>query len=549
MKQSFLLLLLLTLLFGSCTQVIKQNSGKTVFRYNESSGITSLDPAFARSQANIWGVNQLFNGLVQLDTNLAIRPCIARDWTISEDGKTYTFHLRNDIFFHDDSCFVNGKGRKATARDAEFSLKRLLDPKLASPGAWVLGLVDAKEGVPLINAVNDSLLTIRLNRSYPPFLGLLSMQYCSLIPEEAVINYGQDFRNHPVGTGPFSFAMWKEGVKLVLVKNDRYFEYENGVRLPYLDAVSISFIIDKQSAFLEFVKGNLDFMSGLDASYKDELLTPSGKLNSKYETIIHMESQPYLNTEYLGFLMDSSNALVSDSPLCDVRVRKALNMGFDRQKMIRYLRNGIGTPGIHGMIPKGMPGYKENSNYGYVYNPQMARKLLAEAGFPAGRGLPPITLSTNASYLDLCQFIQSELVKIGVDLKIDVSPPATLRENIAQSRVPFFRGSWIADYPDAENYLSLFYSGNHTPAGPNYTQYSNPEFDRQFQSAIENITDSVRILSYTRLDSIVMADAPVIVLFYDQVLRFTRKNIARLGSNPMNLLVLKNVKKEEIYDE
>lgn len=549
MKHSFLLLLLASLLFGSCTRGVKQNSGKTVFRYNESSGITSLDPAFARSQANIWGVNQLFNGLVQLDANLAIQPCVARDWVVSEDGKTYTFYLRNDVFFHNDSCFPQGKGRKVTAHDAAFSLKRLLDPKLASPGAWVLGLVDVNTGVPQINAINDSVLSIRLSRSYPPFLGLLSMQYCSLLPQEAVESYGQDFRNHPVGTGPFRFAMWKEGVKLVLVKNERYFEYEEGVRLPHLDAVSVSFIIDKQSAFLEFVKGNLDFMSGLDASYKDELLTPSGELNPKYESVIHMESQPYLNTEYLGFLMDSSNALVSNSPLRDVRVRKAINMGFDRQKMIRYLRNGIGTPGTHGMIPKGMPGYNESSAYGYTYNPQIARKLLAEAGFPAGMNLPPITLSTNASYLDLCQYIQSELVKIGVDLKIDVSPPATLRENMAQSRVPFFRGSWIADYPDAENYLSLFYSGNHTPAGPNYTLYSNPEFDRLYQSAIVNVSDSARIKSYTRLDSIVMADAPVIVLFYDQVLRFTRKNIAGLGSNPMNLLVLKNVKKEETHDK
>lgn len=549
MKHTFLPLVLVLLIFGSCTRGVKQDSGKTVFRYNESSGITSLDPAFARSQANIWGVNQLFNGLVQLDANLAIRPCVARDWAISEDGKTYTFYLRNDVFFHDDSCFAQGKGRKVTAYDAEFSLKRLLDSKLASPGAWVLGLVDVKYGEPMINAVNDSILSIDLSRPYPPFLGLLSMQYCSLLPQEAVVSYGQDFRNHPVGSGPFRFAMWKEGVKLILLKNEHYFEYDNGVRLPYLDAVSISFIIDKQSAFLEFVKGNLDFMSGLDASYKDELLTSSGELNPKYISVIHMESQPYLNTEYLGFLMDSSNALVSASPLRDVRVRKALNMGFDRQKMIRYLRNGIGTPGIHGMIPKGMPGYKENSTYGYAYNPEKARKLLAAAGFPAGRGLPPITLSTNASYLDLCQFIQSELVKIGVDLKIDVSPPATLRENIAQSRVPFFRGSWIADYPDAENYISLFYSANHTPAGPNYTRYSNPEFDRLFQSTIVNFSDSARISTYTRLDSMVMADAPVIVLFYDQVLRFTRKNILGLGSNPMNLLVLKNVRKEEKNEE
>ena len=546
MKHRFLFLLMGFLFLVSCARKSDNHKGETVFRYNEAAGITSLDPAFARNQANIWAVNQLYVGLVQLDSSLAIQPCLARDWEISEDGKSYTFHLRSDVVFHDDACFSNGKGRRVIAQDVVFSLKRLANYELASPGAWVMGYVDAKDGHPDIVALNDTTLNIQLSRPFPPFLGMLSMQYCSVLPFEAVQKYGHDFRSHPVGAGPFRFAMWKEGVKLVLLKNDNYFEFEDGRRLPHLDAVSISFIIDKQSAFLEFVKGNLDFMSGLDASYKDELLTPSGKLSPKYKAAINMEGQSYLNTEYLGFLMDSANPLMQQSPLCDVRVRQALNMGFDRVKMIRYLRNGIGTPGIKGMIPRGMPGFDETAEYGYTYNPQKARQLLAEAGYPMGKGLPPITLSTNASYLDLCQYIQSEVVKIGIDLKIDVSPPATLRENMAQSRSPFFRGSWIADYPDAENYLSLFYSGNHTPAGPNYTRYSNPEFDRLYLSAIINTNDSTRARAYTQLDSIAMEDAPVIVLFYDQVLRFTRKNISGLGSNPMNLLVLKNVQKQKI---
>ena len=549
MKHWFLFLLMGFLFLVSCTRKSGNNQGETVFRYNEAAGITSLDPAFARNQANIWAVNQLYIGLVQLDSSLAIKACLAREWEISEDGKSYTFHLHNDVLFHEDACFPDGKGRQVTAQDVEFSLKRLADPKLASPGAWVMGYVDTKDGHPDIVALDDSTLNIKLARPFPPFLGMLSMQYCTVLPPEAIQKYGEDFRSHPVGAGPFHFAMWKEGVKLVLLKNENYFEFENGRRLPYLDAVSISFIIDKQSAFLEFVKGNLDFMSGLDASYKDELLTPSGKLSPKYKAAVNMEGQSYLNTEYLGFLMDSANPLMLQSPLRDVRVRKALNMGFDREKMIRYLRNGIGTPGTKGMIPKGMPGYDETAAYGYTYNPKMARRLLAEAGYPMGKGLPPITLSTNASYLDLCQYIQSEVVKIGIDLKIDVSPPATLRENMAQSRSPFFRGSWIADYPDAENYLSLFYSGNHTPSGPNYTLYSNPAFDRLYLSAIINTNDSTRARAYTQIDSIAMADAPVMVLFYDQVLRFTRKNISGLGSNPMNLLVLKNVQKQESKDE
>ncbi len=538
-----LLAIFLLLLISACGNRPEELEGKTVFRYNESAGITSLDPAFARNQANIWAVNQLFNGLVQLDSNLLVQPCIAKSWEVSEDGMIYTFTLRNDVYFHDNVCFAEGKGRKVTSEDVVYSLQRLTDPTITSPGAWALSSVSENAGKPDISAPNDSIVVIKMKYPFPPFPGLLGMQYCSVVPREAVEYYGENFRNSPVGTGPFYFKMWKEGVKLVLLRNDNYFEYNGADRLPYLDAVAVSFIIDKQTAFLEFVKGNLDFISGLDASYKDELLTASGMLNPKYNEKIKMHSQPYLNTEYLGFIYDSLNPLINTSALKDVNVRKAINMGFDRKKMIRYLRNNIGEPGTKGMIPAGMPGYNHYKNYGYDYNPSEARRLLAKAGFPDGKGMGPVVLSTNASYLDICQFIQSELSKIGIELKIDVSPPATLKENIAQSRIPFFRGSWIADYPDAENYLSLFYSGNFTPQGPNYTLYNNPAFDRLFLEASSITHDSLRFEAYTRLDSIIMQDAPVVVLFYDRVLRFTRSGISGLGSNPMNLLVLKHVKK------
>lgn len=531
------------LFFTACGNRPEELVEKTVFRYNESAGITSLDPAFARNQANIWAVNQLFNGLVQLDSNLLVQPCIAKSWDVSEDGMIYTFTLRNDVYFHANVCFAEGKGRKVTSADVVYSLQRLTDPSISSPGAWALSSVAENSGQPDISAPNDSIVVIKMKYPFPPFLGLLGMQYCSVVPHEAVEFYGENFRNNPVGTGPFRFKMWKEGVKLVMLKNDNYFESDGSDRLPYLDAVSVSFIIDKQTAFLEFIKGNIDFLSGFDASYKDELLTASGMLNPKYNQKIKMHSQPYLNTEYLGFIYDSLNPLVKESPLKDINVRKAINMGFDRKKMIRYLRNNIGVPGTRGMIPAGMPGHDQNRNFGYDYNPAEARRLLAKAGYPEGEGLGPIVLSTNASYLDICQFIQSELSKIGIELKIDVSPPATLKENIAQSRIQFFRGSWIADYPDAENYLSLFYSRNFTPQGPNYTLFNNPAFDKLFLEASSITRDSLRFEAYTRLDSIIMQDAPVVVLFYDRVLRFTRSGISGLGSNPMNLLVLKHVKK------
>ncbi|MHC1774281.1 MAG: ABC transporter substrate-binding protein [Lentimicrobium sp.] len=538
-----LLILIAILLIASCNKRDKSNGGKTVFRYNENAGITSLDPAFARNQANIWADNQLYNGLLQLDSNLMIRPAVAREWSVSPDGKIYTFYLRNDVRFHDHPVFRGGKGRLVTAQDFVYSLQRLADKKLASPGAWVLGPVALVDGLPDIQAVNDSTLVIRLNKPFPPFAGMLSMQYCSVVPHEAVDFYKDDFRSNPVGTGPFRFKMWKEGVKLVMLKNENYFEKENGFNLPYLDAVSVSFIIDKQTAFLEFIKGNLDFISGLDASYKDEVLTPSGRLNPAYADRIRMTSQPYLNTEYLGFMVEGSNPVMKNNPLLIREIRQALNYGIDRKRMIRYLRNGIGEPGTHGFIPAGLPGYAADPGFGYDYNPEKARQLLARAGYPMGKGLPPVTLATNASYLDLCQFIQSQLSQIGVNLKIDVSPPATLRENIAQARVPFFRGSWIADYPDAENYLSLFYSPNYTPAGPNFMWYSNSRFDQLYREASNENDLSKRSRIYRAMDSLMMEDAPVMVLFYDQVLRFSRKNVHNLGSNPLNLLELKRVKK------
>ncbi len=535
----------LIVLLISCNNDRKSEKGKTVFIYNESAGISSLDPAFSKDQACIWPDNQLYNGLVQLDDKLEVLPCIAKSYEISDDGLLYTFHLRNDVFFHDHELFKNKKGRKVTASDFVYSFKRIIDPKVASPGAWVFNYVNDSIGENKFNfkALNDSTLLIMLSKPFPPFLSILSMQYCSVVPKEIVEYYGKDFRKHPVGTGPFKFKMWKEGVKLVLVKNENYFEFEGKERLPYLDAVDVTFNTDKQSVFLEFMKGNIDFMSGIDPAYKDVILTKKGTLNPEYNDKFKLITQPYLNTEYLGFLVDSVSPLLLNSPTRLKAIRQAVNIGFDKKKMIRYLRNNIGTAGIYGFIPAGMPSFDTSKIKGYDYNPELAKKLLADAGFPNGEGLPEITLSTAAAYLDLVEYIQQQLSEIGIKIKIDVNPPASLREMIAKSKVVCFKGSWIADYPDAENYLSLFYSRNFCPKGPNYTHFKNKLFDDLYEKAQYLNNDSLRFHYYQQMDSLIMAESPVVVLYYDQVLRFTQKNISGLGSNPMNLLTLKRVRK------
>ena len=522
--------LLGVVLLASCR--IPDNSDKQIFRYNESAGIATLDPAFAKDQAIIWGCSQLYNGLIRLDEQLQPQPCIAKRWTISPDGKTYTFTLRNDVYFHKNELFKTPDStRPVTAHDFLYSFRRILDPDVASPGRWVFEEVDH------FQALDDTTFAIHLRQPFSPFLSLLGMVYCSVVPREVVEHYGADYRQHPCGTGPFRLQLWKEGVKLVMRRNPHYFERDSlGRPLPYLDAVAVTFIVDKQTTFLEFVKGNLDFMNSLDASYKDEILTQTGQLKAKYADRIDMVSTPFLNTEYLGFRMENP-----ESPLHDRRIRQAINYGFDRTKMMKYLRNGIGQPGIGGMVPCGLPGFDTVGNYGYEYNPQKALALLAEAGYPHGKGLPTLTLSTTSSYLDLCKYIQQQLGLLGIDIKVDVNPPAALREQIAQGKSSWFRGSWIADYPDAENYLSLFFSGNRCPAGANYTRYSNPQYDRLYLQA-KGATDlQRRIALYRQMDQLVMRDAPVIILYYDQVLHFTHKNVHGLLSNAMNALDLRYV--------
>jgi peptide/nickel transport system substrate-binding protein len=346
-----------------------------------------------------------------------------------------------------------------------------------------------------------------------------------------------------VGTGAFLFKLWKESKKLVFRKNPSYFEKENGKQLPYLDAIAISFLVDKQSAFLQFVQGKLDFMSGIDASYKDELLTKTGQLKSKYKNTVQLISQPYLNTEYLGILIDEHKTNVKNSPLRFKEIRQAINYGFDREKMIKYLRNNIGEPGLNGIIPKGLPAYNDSIQYGYNYNPEKARKLMELAGYSTDKPAK-ISLSTNAEYLDLCKYIQHQLNQIGFDVSIEVNPPAALREMKAQAKLNFFRASWIADYPDAENYLSMFYSKNFCPNGPNYTHFKNEEFDRLYEKSLTEINPDKRNILYREMDQLIMEEAPVVILYYDQVLRFTQKNIKGLGSNAVNLLDLKRVYKD-----
>lgn len=535
--QQVLMVCLSAILLFACGK--RRQNDTNFFKYNEVSGISSLDPAFAKSQSVIWATHQLYSTLVETDEQLHIVPSVAKSWDISANRLQITFHLRNDVFFHDNAAFTNGKGRRVVAADAVYSFQRLMDKATASPGAWIFNnRIDTVKG---FESLDDTTFRINLQKPFVQILGVLSNVYCSIVPKEVVEKYGVDFRRNPCGSGPFRFKAWEEGQALILERNPNYFETDStGNRLPYVDGVKVSFLDSKASEFMEFRQGNLHFINDIDASFKDEVLSKKGELRDSWKGKIVLNKHPYLNIEYIGILVDSTNPLLKNSPLKLKAIRQAINYGFDRRKMMLYLRNSIGTAAESGFIPTGLPSFDSAVVKGYSYNPQKAKALLKEAGFGNGKQVPEIKLLTIPIYADLGSYIARQLQDIGLNVKVEAVQKSLLLTQTAKSEALFFRGSWIADYPDAENYLSVFYGKN--PAPPNYTRYKNPLFDVLYEQSTREPNDSIRYQLYQKMDQLIVQDAPVVPLWYDMVIHLVEPNVKGFQPNALNWLELRRVK-------
>jgi peptide/nickel transport system substrate-binding protein len=368
------------------------------------------------------------------------------------------------------------------------------------------------------------------------------MKYFSVLPFEAIEYYKQSFRRNPVGTGPFKFKLWEEGTKLILIKNKNYFERdEKSNRLPYIDAVTVSFVKDRETAFMELLNGKFDMVSGADAFNTNEVLDKSGNLNTVFAKKFYLQKQTYLKTDYLGVLIDDKIDIVKNSPLKLKAVRKAINYAIDRDKLIKYIRNGIGKPANAGFIPQGMHSYNPKKVIGYYYNVEKAKQLLVEAGFPNGKGLPEIVMHVPDNFKEQVEFIQAQLADCNIKVQISIEKPSVLRQIVNSCESNLFKKSWVGDFGDEENFLSLFYSKNFAPLGVNYFHYKNPEFDKLYETSRNELNDSVKTELYQKMDQLIVEDAPVIPLYYDESVRLVHKNIAGLVTNPMNLLELKRV--------
>lgn len=460
------------------------------------------------------------------------------------------FFYAKTFFFHDAVGFENDKGREVTAEDFVYSFKRIIDPKTASRGAWifndkVLKINDSTFSDTCFKAIDKYTFQITLQKPYSPFLQILTMSYASVVPKEIVEKWQKEFRIHPVGTGAFKFKLWEDKTALVFEKNTSYWKKDiNGKTLPYLDGIHISFVKDRNIVFMLFRQKKIDFISGLDENSRDVVFDIDGNIKKDFLQRFIVQKVPYMNTEYLGIQLDKSTYSNQKHPLLNLKIRQALNYALNRKQMVQYLLNNVGKAGENGTIPPFMLNLK--SVKGFEYNTDKALALLAEAGYPYGVGLPPIMLSTltRFPYKEICEFAQREWSKIGIKIQIETSDYATLLENISNGNIKFFRASWQGDYADPENYMALFYSKNHTPSGPNKCRFTNSTFDLFYEKSLSEQNLNMRNKYYYKMDSLAMSESPMIVLFYDEVVRLLQKNIVGLEADVMNNLFLENVDKK-----
>jgi ABC-type transport system substrate-binding protein len=557
--------LVLSLGFVACGGGSAEENTSNTFFYNDSDGLNTLDPARigARSPWQIGG--QIYTGLVGLDSALRPVPMIARSWEVSPDGLRWTFKLRGDVFFADDPAFAGGKGRRVTAEDVRYSFERILDPSTSSSGVWVFSgkVKGASEhfesrkkdssakhvGVPGFQVVDDTTFVIELEKPFPPFLSILSMPYAYIVPREAVEKYGADFFRHPVGAGPFRLAEWTPDQRIVLVRNERYFEKDaEGKSLPYLDSVVVSFVKDVKTEYLEYKEGRLDAVGTIDAAFTEEVFAGDGKTLGPNFPDHTLHATPAMSVEYYGFLLDPRRPGAVGSPLVDnVHLRRAINYAIDRDAIVRYVLKGRAIVGTHGPIPPGTPGF--SAVKGYTYDREMARRLLDSAGYPGGKGLPQLTLQMGHSErsASVAEALQDQLAAVGIRLGLQQVNGPQHREMYLAGKLPFFRASWMADYPDAENFLSLFYSEYAPPAGNNTTGFSNPRVDSLYRAALgPSLTIEQRSALYGEAERIILDNAPWVVLYYSVIQRLTQPWISGYTVDPLDRLDLTRVRKRSL---
>lgn len=566
-------LLVIAALFAGCTNPGKPEGtfspaegGKQyggIYRVNENGELSLLDPVRINDVTSGHAASNIYDKLITFDADLNLQPQIANSWDVSEDGRTFTYHLRSDVYFHNNACFPDGKGRLMTASDVKYSFSRVVDFRTGTKNAsYFIGKVEGASeyfeatrasfedksdpAVPEVTgfrAVDDTTFVVQLVEAFAPFENYVALTSMGIHPREAVEMYGEDFMQNPVGTGPFVFVKWTPDRSLNLKRNDRYWKYDEfGNQLPFLEGVRVSFIKDDKLQLLEFAAGKLEESYRIPNEFFGDIVDENRNPKGKYAEFALLEV-PALSTQYYGFLQ-------TDEVFDDRRVRQAFNKAVDRRRIIAYvLRGQAAGPAEHGLVPSSMPGYDHDSVVGYTFDPDGARQLLTEAGYPNGEGFPEVTLQLNSGggrNVQIAEAVQGMLMEtLGITVNMLQVEFAQHLEKIDGGQAPFFRLGWVADYPDPETFLQLYYgklvpkNGGISPI--NSCRFTNAVYDSLYEKAIVTNDRSARMQLYREAEQVAINEAPMLLLIHDDDYRFLQTYVRDYQNNAMDRLLLHGV--------
>ncbi len=455
----------------------------------------TLDPHLTTDATSATIIIEVFGGLVTIGTNLDIVPDLAERWDVGGDGKVYTFHLRQDAVFHD--------GKPVTAQDFKWSIERVANPLTAAPVAdQYLGDIvgfrerlngDAEE-VTGVSVIDEHTVEITIDAAKSYFLAKLTYPAAFVLDRENV-ETGRRWFREPNGTGPFVLENYVPGEELVLARHP---DYHLGAA--HLD--SVRFILSGGTSMLMYENGEIQ-LTGVGIADLDRVLDPSDPLNSQL-----VQAPPSFSANYIGMN-------VNEPPFDDPKVRQALNLAIDKNAIAQNVMAGLVIP-AKGILPPGFPGFSA-SVQGYDYDPERARRLLAESKYgPQLENFDkPIILTTAGSFganltLDMEVILEMWRTNLGVEVEVLQTEFATYLQDLVKRRFEMFQIGWVADYPDPENFLDLLF---HSESANNHTAYSNPEVDRLLEEARVEPDEAHRFRLYSQVEQMILDDAPWIPLW------------------------------------
>jgi peptide/nickel transport system substrate-binding protein/oligopeptide transport system substrate-binding protein len=477
-----------------------QKGGAMIIAYKDD--LATLDPAIGYDWTNWPAIKMVFDGLLDYDTGTNLMPRIAEAMpTVSDDGTVYTFKLRKGVKFHN--------GRELTAEDVVYTITRVLDPNTGSPGAgFFVGIKGAQDfidgkatAVEGIKALDANTVEFTLSAPDVTFLNKMAINFSFIVPKEEVEKAGENFGHAPVGTGPFILKEWKSGEFLTFERNPNYF-FEG---LPYLDSVTIQVGVAPDVALLRLEKGEIQMMGD----------PPPGadwtRISSDAAWANRIEKQPQVNTTYIAIN-------TTEPPFDNLKVRQALNHAIDKQRIVQLL-NGRATV-ANQILPPLMPGY-DAAYTGYEYDPDKAKALLAEAGFPDGFETSIECISVDPQP-KLCESFQQDLAKVGIKLTINNLAAPNVIDDAGNGKTPLVWSgglAWTQDYPDPDDfYAPILGCDSNVPGGWNWSRYCNEELHARSIELLAMTDRAARMEAYKPIFKALMDDAvwvPVINGEYD----------------------------------